>query len=98
MITTSRKNAINNFCFSCIVDERNGNGSKHEQTTNCTSYQCHLYDFRPITSAEKSRRNDEKLKGMSKAELEIYEAKRAKKAAVFRQNVTKANVSSTGGG
>lgn len=94
MIVASRKNAINDFCFSCIVDERSGNGSKHEQTTNCTSYQCPLYQFRPITSAEKSRRNAEKLKGMSKEGLASYEANKAIKAAILKErfNQPKANL------
>jgi hypothetical protein len=96
MATTPLK-AIHQHCYSCIVDDRHGNGTKHEQTTNCTSYQCDLYEHRPITSAEKSRRNAEKLKDMSKAELEVYEANRAEKAAVFRKNVTKPNAISAGG-
>jgi hypothetical protein len=89
--------AIYQHCYTCIVDERHGNGTKREQTTRCTSHQCDLYKFRPITSAEKSRRNDEKLIGMSKAELEIYEANRAEKAIIFRQNVTKPKASNIGG-
>jgi hypothetical protein len=34
---------------------------------------------------------------MSKTELEVYEASRAEKAAIFRHNLTKPNVSDTGG-
>ena len=89
--------AIQKKCFECIVDEQHGNGTKREQTTNCTSYQCDLYEYRPITSAEKSRRNAEKLNTMSKVELAVYEANRAEKAALFKRNVTKLNTSIDGG-
>lgn len=95
-MTTPRK-AIQEKCFECITDPQVGNGTKREQTTNCTSYQCPLYNFRPITLLEKSRRKDEKLNAMSKAELDVYEGKRLKKAAVFRKNISKPNVSTKEG-
>lgn len=96
MKTTPLK-AIHKHCFDCIYDPQAGNGTKHEQTEACTSYQCALYDLRPITSAEKSRRNDEKVKAMSKAQLAIYEENKAVKAAVFKHNVTNPDVSIEGG-
>jgi len=88
--------AIHQHCYTCIVDKQHGNGAKREQTTRCTSYQCDLYEFRPLDAAEKSRRNAEKLNAMSKAELEIHEANRAEKAAALRHNITKPNVSIEG--
>jgi len=88
--------AIHQHCYTCIVDERHGNGTKREQTTRCTSYQCNLYQFRPLDAAEKSRRNDEKLNAMSKVELETYEANRAEKAATFKRNINKPNVNIKG--
>lgn len=96
-MTTTPLRAIHRHCFNCIVDPQAGNGTKHEQTEGCTSYKCALYDLRPITSAEKSRRNDEKLKAMSTAQLEVYEANKASKAAVFKHNVTQPNPSIEGG-
>jgi hypothetical protein len=82
--------AIHQLCFSCVVDEQPGNGTKCEQTEACTSYKCALYEFRPVTLAEKSRRNDEKLKGMTKAELATYEENKEVKAAIFRGRINKA--------
>lgn len=87
-MTNSRQKAIHQHCFDCIVDPANGNGSNREQTTNCTSYECKLYEFRPLNYVEKARRNDEKLKTMSKPERELYEANRAIKAAKLRRNFT----------
>lgn len=45
----SRKAGINGFCRDCIVDVNPGNGTALSQITNCTSYNCKLYPFRPIT-------------------------------------------------
>ena len=96
-MTTTPLKAIHQHCADCIYDSQTGNGTKHEQTEACTSYQCALYEFRPITSAEKSRRNDEKLKGMSKEGLASYEASKAIKAAILKErfNQPKANLGGT---
>lgn len=88
--------AIHNHCFSCVVDSQAGNGTKHEQTEACTSYKCNLYEFRPITLAEKSRRNDEKLKGMSTVELATYEENKTVKAAIFKGRINEAKDSLEG--
>jgi NMD protein affecting ribosome stability and mRNA decay len=45
----SRKTAINGFCRDCIVDVNPRNGTALSQITNCTSYNCKLYPFRPTT-------------------------------------------------
>jgi hypothetical protein len=45
----SRKAAISGFCRDCIVDVNPGNGTALNQITNCTSYNCKLYPFRPTT-------------------------------------------------
>lgn len=86
-MTTTPLKAIHQHCFNCIVDPQEGNGTKHEQTEACTSYQCALYELRPVTSAEKSRRNDEKLKAMSKEGLATYEANKAIKAAILKERI-----------
>jgi len=96
MKTTPLK-AIHQHCFNCIYDPKAGNGKKHEQTEACTSYKCALYDLRPITSAEKSRRNDEKIKEMSSAQLDAYKKSKAVKAAAFKRNITKPVESIKGG-
>lgn len=86
-MTTTPLKAIHKHCFACIYDPQAGNGTKHEQTEACTSYQCALYELRPVTSAEKSRRNDEKIKAMSKEGLATYEENKAVKAAVFKERM-----------
>ena len=43
----SRKAAIDGFCVDCIVDPQPGNGTALHQTTQCTSYRCKLFPFRP---------------------------------------------------
>lgn len=95
-MATSPLKAIHQCCFDCIYEPQAGNGTKHEQTEACTSYNCALYDLRPITSAEKSRRNDERLKAMPKAELAIYEENKAVKAAVFKGRINEINDSLEG--
>lgn len=95
-MATSPLRAIHAHCFDCIYDNQAGNGTKHDQTESCTSYDCALYELRPITNAEKSRRYDEKLKSMSLAELEAYEANRAEKAAKFKLNISKPNTGMSG--
>jgi hypothetical protein len=84
--------AIHLHCFNCIADPQPGNGTKHEQTESCTSYQCALYELRPITSREKSRRSDEKLKAMSREELGVYEAKKALKTRRLIENLGRPKV------
>jgi hypothetical protein len=84
--------AIHQHCVNCIVDPQPGNGTKHEQTEACTSYQCALYELRQITSREKSRRSDEKLKAMSREELGAYEAKKALKTKRLIENLGRPKV------
>ena len=91
MNTTPLK-AIHQHCVNCIVDPGLGNGTKYEQTEACTSYQCALYELRPITSREKSRRSDEKLKAMSREELGVYEAKKALKTRRLIENLDRPKV------
>jgi len=86
---TSPLKSIHRHCFACVVDPQYGNGSKHSQTEACTSYQCDLYKYRPVTTAEKSRRSAEKLNSMSEAEQKLFEANRAKKAKAFRERMNK---------
>jgi len=95
-MTTTPLKAIHQHCYTCIVDDRHGNGTKREQTTNCTSHQCKLFQFRPVNTAEKALRNAEKLRTMSTAELIVYEANRAAKAKKLKHRLAK-TVDSIGG-
>ena len=91
MNTTPLK-AIHQHCVNCIVDPGLGNGTKYEQTEACTSYKCALYELRPITSREKSRRSDEKLKAMSTEELGVYEVKKALQTRRLIENLGRSKV------
>lgn len=44
----SRKQAINQFCRNCIVDDALGNGSWRQQVAECTTSYCALFPFRPL--------------------------------------------------
>ena len=39
---------INAMCVSCIYDPFSGGGSWRKQVEDCTSYQCPLFDVRPL--------------------------------------------------
>lgn len=55
MGTGSRKQAINQFCRNCIVDDAAGNGSWRQQVAECTAYKCALFPFRPLPIGYKSK-------------------------------------------
>ena len=72
---TLRK-AVDLHCRSCIVDDVVlGNGSWRKQVTDCTSYDCELFPFRPVDRDEKARRKQDKIDNMSPSELKSYRAK-----------------------
>lgn len=45
----TRGQAINAFCKECIYDPRGGAGTWRQQVEACTSTNCPLYDFRPLS-------------------------------------------------
>lgn len=45
----SRKHAIEKFCRKCIHDPISGIGTWRQQTENCPSFECPLYEFRPLS-------------------------------------------------
>lgn len=53
MARGSRAKAINNFCKACIYDPHHGNGTWRQQVEACTSVNCPLYPFRPLSSGGK---------------------------------------------
>lgn len=51
----TRRLAIHSFCHECIYDPGHDGGWR-KQVEECTSKNCPLYDFRPMTiAAEKAR-------------------------------------------
>ena len=45
----SRKKAIDNMCKKCIYDPYD-KGTWRAQVTGCTSYDCPLYQYRPLAT------------------------------------------------
>ena len=45
---------INAFCCHCIYDPHGKAGGWIQQVTNCTSYECPLYDVRPVNQPGKA--------------------------------------------
>ena len=54
----SRKAAIEAMCKACIYDPWGGGGTWRQQTEACTSGNCPLYPYRPLS--EKRATEDEK--------------------------------------
>ena len=48
----SLRAAVNAKCRSCIYDPGSGNGTWREQVEACTSGNCPLHPFRPISGAK----------------------------------------------
>jgi len=45
---------VNAKCIDCIYDDAiGGNGSWRKQVEDCTSFDCPLFDVRPVSSGEK---------------------------------------------
>ena len=70
----SMKKAIEAMCFQCIYDPLDV-GSKHQQTDNCTSPDCALYEYRPLTGATRVRLKQERYDALSDAEKQKYDEK-----------------------
>lgn len=51
----SMRAAINAMCKYCIYDPLGGGGTWREQVEVCTSPECPLYDFRPISRPQGTR-------------------------------------------
>jgi hypothetical protein len=52
----SLRAAVNAKCRSCIYDPGSGNGTWREQVEACSSSNCPLHPFRPISSAKTGKR------------------------------------------
>ena len=74
MKIATRAQAINEKCRECIYDSMAG-GSWLAQVEGCTMTTCALYSFRPVTSATRKLRQEEKMSKMSPYELEKYKLK-----------------------
>lgn len=48
------KGPINAFCCQCIYDPEGGTGGWIQQVTECTSYDCPLYDVRPQNKSKEA--------------------------------------------
>lgn len=70
----SMKRAIENMCFQCIYDPLS-NGSKHKQVEDCTSPDCALFDYRPVSGALKEQRKQERIAEMTDDERLAYQRK-----------------------
>lgn len=53
----SLRAAVNAKCRSCIYDPGSGNGTWREQVEACTSSNCPLHPFRPISGAKRRKRD-----------------------------------------
>lgn len=53
----SLRAAVNAKCRSCIYDPGSGNGTWREQVEACTSSNCPLHAFRPISGAKTGKRS-----------------------------------------
>jgi len=53
----SLRAAVNAKCRSCIYDPGSGNGTWREQVEACTSSNCPLHPFRPISGAKTGKRD-----------------------------------------
>ena len=68
----TRQQAIDAKCRDCIYDSESGLGTWKAQTEGCTSQDCPLYPYRPITSTTKKRLQEERLAVMTTEELRSY--------------------------
>lgn len=52
---SGRAAAVNAMCCECIYDpDAAGCGSWRKQVEDCTSYNCPVYNFRPVTASGKN--------------------------------------------
>ena len=75
MKISTRKQAIDEYWRDCIYDSLAG-GSWLAQVEACVMTKCALYSFRPVTSATRKIRQDEKIANMSETELIAFNKKR----------------------
>ncbi len=52
MAKSKFRGRINAKCVECIYDPKCGSGTWRQQVAACTSYNCPLFDVRPIPSEE----------------------------------------------
>ena len=51
MTKLTRKQAIDQNCYSCAYDPANG-GTKRQQVTLCSCYECFLWQWRPVSHSD----------------------------------------------
>ena len=79
--------AIRAFCSSCIYDAgSHGNGSELQQIENCTSNDCPLYEYRPLTGETREKLKQKRLLAMTPSERMAYD-KRAEKSRLNMQKM-----------
>lgn len=82
----TRQQAINLMCKQCIYDPGYGGGTWRQQTESCTSTNCPLYEYRPLSASGNDAVKEERKANMSAEELARYE-ERARQAAERLKNV-----------
>ena len=60
--------AINGMCKSCIFDPQGGGGNWRQQVTACTSAECPLYPYRPLSKPEGPRNRSKARPGAEKGQ------------------------------
>ena len=64
-----RTEAIHQFCKSCIYDPEPGNGAWRQQTEACTSTNCALYAFRPMSKLRQEPSGNPEPKALKEARI-----------------------------
>jgi len=70
----SLQKAINAKCRDCNYDQLD-TGNWRQQIESCTSEDCALWPYRPVTGATKAARKAEKIAAMTPEEKAVYERK-----------------------
>ncbi len=68
----TRKQAIEHKCKECIYDPFPGNGTWREQVEACTSRNCPLYQFRPLTQATQDTLKLQRYEAMTPEQQVAY--------------------------
>jgi hypothetical protein len=71
----SLRAAVNAKCRSCIYDPGSGNGTWREQVEACTSSNCPLHPFRPISGAKTGKRDSGATSARSAPALRLHGSK-----------------------
>ena len=80
----SRQQAIDKHCKLCIFDGSTGSGSWRKQVTDCTSYDCPLFNYRPLDKEAKEAQLTKK-----RANYSAHDKKIAKERGIRLKNIVK---------